>query len=235
MLRQPGFARLFGVRLAGQFGDGVFQAALAGAVLFDPQRQAHASDIASGFAVLLLPYSFIGPFAGVLLDRWWRQRVLTIANLLRAAAVIGIGIELAFGLHGQPLYASALVVISVNRFVLSALSVALPHVATGELLVTANAVSTTVGSIATTVGAAAAIGLRQPLGTSNGAYAAVAIVAVAPYLLAGLLGPPDSGAPTSARTSTSGPGAKRSGWCCAAWSPAAGTCWPAARPSTRSR
>jgi Major Facilitator Superfamily len=179
--------RLFGVRLAGQFGDGVFQAALAGAVLFDPQRQAHASDIASGFAVLLLPYSFIGPFAGVLLDRWWRQRVLTIANLLRAVAVIGIGVELALGLHGQPLYASALVVISVNRFVLSALSVALPHVATGELLVTANAVSTTVGSIATTVGAAAAIGLRQPLGTSSGAYAAVAIVAVAPYLLASLL------------------------------------------------
>ena len=29
-----------------------------------------------GFAVLLLPYSLVGPFAGVLLDRWSRQRVL---------------------------------------------------------------------------------------------------------------------------------------------------------------
>ena len=95
VLRQGGFRRLFGVRLAGQFGDGVFQAALAGAVLFDPQRSANAADIASGFAVLLLPYSLIGPFAGVLLDRWWRQRVLTYANLIRALAVIGIGIELA--------------------------------------------------------------------------------------------------------------------------------------------
>ena len=64
------------MRLAGQFGDGLFQAALAGAVLFDPEHQARAADIASGFAVLLLPYSLIGPFAGVLLDRWWRQRVL---------------------------------------------------------------------------------------------------------------------------------------------------------------
>ena len=36
-LAHPGFRRLFGVRLAGQFGDGVFQASLAGAVLFNPR------------------------------------------------------------------------------------------------------------------------------------------------------------------------------------------------------
>src|SRR6201999_1857898 len=69
LLRGPGFRRLLGVRLFAQFADGVFQASLAGAVLFNPERQAHASDIAAGFAVLLLPYSVIGPFAGVLLDR----------------------------------------------------------------------------------------------------------------------------------------------------------------------
>ena len=41
-----------------------------------PGAAAHPTDVAGGFAVLLLPYSLIGPFAGVLLDRWWRQRVL---------------------------------------------------------------------------------------------------------------------------------------------------------------
>ena len=51
------FRRLLAVRLAGQFGDGVFQASLAGAVLFNPERQASAADLAAGFAVLLLPYS----------------------------------------------------------------------------------------------------------------------------------------------------------------------------------
>ena len=181
---EPGFRRLFALRLAGQFGDGVFQAALAGAVLFDPEHSAKATDIASGFAVLLLPYSLIGPFAGVLLDRWWRQRVLQNANLIRAAAVIVIGAELGFGLHGQPLYASALVVISVNRFVLSALSVGLPHVVAAPLLVTANALSTTVGSVATTAGAALAIGIRAPLGSSNAVYAGIAIAATVPYLVA---------------------------------------------------
>ncbi|MFN2561280.1 MAG: hypothetical protein ABR571_08315 [Jatrophihabitans sp.] len=35
-LGEPGFRRLLAVRLTSQFGDGIFQASLAGAVLFDP-------------------------------------------------------------------------------------------------------------------------------------------------------------------------------------------------------
>ena len=89
VLRAPGFARLLAVRLTGQFGDGVFQASLAGTVLFNPERQASATDVAAGFAVLLLPYSLVGPFAGVLLDRWWRQRVLVLANVARRHASSG--------------------------------------------------------------------------------------------------------------------------------------------------
>src|SRR5882757_9287942 len=140
-LRRPDFRRLYSVRLLGQFGDGVFQASLAGAVLFNPEHQAHAADVAAGFAVVLLPYSLIGPFAGVLLDRWWRQRVLTLANLVRAVAVIGVAAEVAAGLAGVAFYASALVIISISRFVLSALSAALPRVVAEAELVTANAVS----------------------------------------------------------------------------------------------
>jgi MFS transporter len=174
------------VRLAGQFSDGVFQASLAGAVLFNPEHEARAADIAAGFAVLLLPYSLIGPFAGVLLDRWWRQRVLMVANLVRAVAVIGVGVEIAGGLRGQPLYVSALAVVSVNRFVLSALSAALPRVVDESVLVTANALSTTSGSIATTTGAAAALLLRIPLGGANPAYAGMAIASALPYLFASL-------------------------------------------------
>src|SRR3954453_18870975 len=99
-LRRPGFRRLLAVRLTGQFADGVFQASLAGAVLFNPERQAHAADIASSFAVLLVPYSLVGPFAGVLLDRWWRQRVLTRANVLRAAVIALVAAELTAGWQG---------------------------------------------------------------------------------------------------------------------------------------
>jgi len=47
-----------------QFGDGLFQAALAGAILFNPDRAAEPLAIAGAFAVLFLPYSVLGPFAG---------------------------------------------------------------------------------------------------------------------------------------------------------------------------
>jgi len=181
-LRRPDFRRLYSVRLLGQFGDGVFQASLAGAVLFNPEHQAHAADVAAGFAVVLLPYSFIGPFAGVLLDRWWRQRVLVISNILRAIGVAAVAGEIALGLHGQPFYASALVVVSVNRFFLSALSTGLPHVVEPRDLVTANALSTTSGAIATTLGGGAAIGVRGIIGGHSAEYAAIAVAAALPYL-----------------------------------------------------
>jgi MFS family permease len=181
---EPAFRRLLAVRLVGQFGDGVFQASLAGAVLFNPHHQARAADVAAGFAVLLLPYSLIGPFAGVLLDRWWRQRILVVANLLRAVLVVLVAAEIAGGFAGVGFYGSALVVISLSRFVNSALSAALPHVVGPDELVTANAISTTCGTIAATVGGAVAVGVRALAGGGDRAYAAVAAAALVPYLIA---------------------------------------------------
>ncbi|HEX4726375.1 MAG TPA: MFS transporter, partial [Jatrophihabitans sp.] len=106
LAHRPHFRWLLAVRLSGQFADGVFQASLAGTILFNPERSAHAGDIAAGFAVLLLPYSLLGPFAGVLLDRWSRQRVLVGANLVRALLVCAVAGEIAAGVHGKPFYLS---------------------------------------------------------------------------------------------------------------------------------
>jgi MFS family permease len=183
-LARPGFRRLLATRLAGQFGDGVFQASLAGTVLFNPERQAHAADVAAGFAVLLLPYSLVGPFAGVLIDRWWRQRVLVTANVIRAIGVLAVATEIAGGLGGIAFYASALVIVSISRFVLSALSAALPRMITGPELVTANALSATAGTIATALGGGSAIAVRALIGSSDAQYAAIAAAGLLPYLLA---------------------------------------------------
>ncbi|MEO7289002.1 MAG: MFS transporter [Jatrophihabitantaceae bacterium] len=185
LFRRRDFRRLLSVRSFGQFADGVFQASLAGTILFDPERAAHAGDIATGFAVLLLPYSILGPFAGVLLDRWSRQRVLLGANLIRALLVCLVAAEIAVGVHGQPFYLSALVVISVNRFILSALSASLPHVVTPEQLITANAVSVTVGAVVAAIGGGAAIGIRTLFGGGNASYALVALGGALGYALAG--------------------------------------------------
>ena len=161
VLRRPDFRRLYGTRLASQCADGIFQASLAGVVLFSPESAGDPADIAAGFAALLLPYSFVGPFAGVLLDRWRRQRVLVIANLVRCLLVALVAVEIAAGVGGTLFFATALMVTSVNRFFLAGLSAALPHVVPPTGLVTANALSTTSGSVAAVLGGGMALLLEN--------------------------------------------------------------------------
>ena len=88
LLRHPRLSRLLGVRWSGQATDGLFQSALASFVLFSPERQADALSAAIAFAVVLLPYSLVGPFVGTILDRVSRQRALLFANAARGINLI---------------------------------------------------------------------------------------------------------------------------------------------------
>jgi MFS family permease len=187
VLRRGDFRRLLATRLLSQFGDGVFQAALAGTVLFNPQRAADPVDIAAGFAVLLLPYSLVGPFAGVWLDRWSRRQVLLRANVVRATLVAVVAALILGGVEGAAFYTAGLAVFSVNRFVLSALSAGLPHTTDEPSLVSANAVSTTSGGVSTVAGGAAAILVLEGTGAGNAGYAAMALAAAVPYLAAAVV------------------------------------------------
>ena len=184
LLSRGDFRRLLGTRLLSQFGDGWFQAALAGTVLFNPQRAAEPLDVAAGFAILLLPYSVVGPFAGVWLDRWSRRQVLLRANLLRAGLVAAVAALVAADVAGVLFLAAGLAVFSVNRFVLAALSAALPHATDDRSLVPANALSTTAGAVATVVGGAAAVVLLSWVDPGNSAYATAALTSAVPYLAA---------------------------------------------------
>ncbi len=167
LLGTHGFSRLLASRFAAQWGDGVFQAGLGGAVLFNPERQANPMAIAAGLAVLLLPYSLVGPFAGALLDRWDRRRILIMANLLRGLPIVLVALAAGLGAAGPPLYLGALVVTGLSRFVLAGLSAGLPHVVPARHLVQANALAATVGSAFTVLGGVCAIGLRGLVGPGN--------------------------------------------------------------------
>src|ERR1700757_3375668 len=120
----PEFGRLLTVRIVSQFGDGLFNAGLAGAILFNPKRAATPWAIAESFAVLFLPYSLLGPFAGALLDRWDRRFVLVGANAARAVLIVGVGALLVLGSDNRAILAGALLVNGVSRFVTSGLSAA---------------------------------------------------------------------------------------------------------------
>ena len=184
LLARGDFRRLLATRLSAQFGDGVFQAALAGTVLFDPQRAADPLDVAVGFAVLLLPYSLVGPFAGVLLDRWSRRQVLVVSGVVRAVLVGVVAALVAGGVSGGPFYLAGLAVLSVSRFVLAALSAALPHTTDQRSLVSANALSTTSGAVSAVAGGGAAILLSHAVGRGDAGYAVLALCAAVPYLAA---------------------------------------------------
>lgn len=181
------FRRLFAVRLAGQFSDGLFQAALATFVLFSPERQASAAAIATAFAILYLPYSLIGPFTGVFLDRWSRRQVLVFGNLARSVIVVGVCILTAASHAGLDLGLLVLVALGVNRFVLAAVSAALPHTVPDDALVTANALTPTAGTLCAALGGLAGVVLRSALGGGDAGSVTVLGIAVLGFAGSGLL------------------------------------------------
>lgn len=179
LLRLADFRRLLTVRLLSQAADGVYQVALATYVVFSPEQQTSPAAIASAMAVLLLPYSLVGPFAGVLLDRWQRRQVFLYGNLLRALLACCTVLLLLVSVPDWLFYASALTVTAVNRFVLAGLSAALPRVVASEHLVMANSVSPTAGTLAATAGGGLAFLVRLVASDSD---AAVVLLGGALYL-----------------------------------------------------
>ncbi|MFJ5260651.1 MFS transporter [Streptomyces sp. NPDC088387] len=183
LLRFGDFRRLLAVRLLSQGADGVFQVGLATYVVFSPERQTSPTAIASAMAVLLLPYSLVGPFAGVLLDRWRRRQVFVHGNLLRAALATATAVLMISHVPDWLFYVSALCVTAVNRFILAGLSAALPRVVDSERLVMANSLSPTAGTLAATAGGGVAFAVRLLVADSD---AAVVLVGAALYLCGAL-------------------------------------------------
>lgn len=184
LLRLRDFRNLLAVRLLSQAADGVYQVALATYVVFSPEKQTSPAAIASAMAVLLLPYSVIGPFAGVLLDRWRRRQVFLYGNLLRAFLACGTGVLIVTHVPDWLFYASALSVTAVNRFVLAGLAASLPHVVDPAQLVTANSLSPTAGTLAAVAGGGLAFLVQLLASDSN---ALVVLLGAALYLCAALV------------------------------------------------
>lgn len=182
LLAERGFLRLYGVRVTSAAADGIFQAALASYVLFNPEKATTPAEAAAALAALALPYSLVGPFAGVFLDRWKRQRVLVAAQLVKTFLVVGVAVLVGSHRENVVFLAVTIGALSVNRFFLSALSAALPHVVPSPALVLANAVSTTSGTIATLIGAAIGGGLRIAVGADVTRLGAVVAMAGVGYL-----------------------------------------------------
>jgi len=166
-IRHPNARELLGVRIFGQAGDGLLQTALATFVLFSPQRESDPRKIAIAFGILLLPYSVIGPFVGVLIDRWSRRTILVRANLVRIVTMLAIASVIIGHSPNSLLAVLVLVSLGVNRFVQASLSASLPHVVKGEDLVPANALFPTLGTTAAALAAAFGIATQSVFSNSD--------------------------------------------------------------------
>jgi MFS family permease len=174
---------LFGTRLISQFSDGIFQFGVAGFAFFSPENQTTALEVAAGLAVLLLPYSVLGPFVGVFIDRWSRRQILVVAPVVRGLLLLVAAGLVAADVPDPAFYAAALGVLGVNRFFLAALGASLPHVVPAERLMAANAVTPTSGTVVTFIGAGVGFLLREVFGGND---AGVALLLVTSGLVFGL-------------------------------------------------
>ena len=162
LLRLRDFRRLLAVRLLSQ-----------GCRRRLPGRARHVRRLLPGEADLgrrrspppwlscCCPYSLIGPFAGVLLDRWRRRQVFLHGNLLRAAA--GRPHRRADACHASRTGCSTSPRCASRPSTASSWPGSrrrCPRVVDTERLVLANSLSPTAGTLAATVGGGLAFGVR---------------------------------------------------------------------------
>jgi MFS family permease len=181
--------KILTVRWTGQLTDGLFQSALASFVLFSPERAPNAVSAAVAFAVVLLPYSLIGPYVGTFLDRFSRQRIVRNANFLRAFNLLVIALLVSNGATGARLTLFVLFAFGINRLILAGLSAGLPLLVKKEELIAANALAVTGGTICVVIGGGLGIAVKNLIDKINGtdsADAVVILISAFGFLLAAL-------------------------------------------------
>jgi MFS family permease len=169
--------------------DGIFQSALASFILFSPERQANALGAALAFAVVLLPYSIIGPFVGTILDRVSRQRAIAFSNLSRAITLSIIALLLFQGHTGIEITVFVLIAFGVNRLILAGLSAGIPLMIESKSLISANALAVTGGSVWVVLGGGIGLGMRSLLDSvtnADSADAYIILLGAVGYLTAAL-------------------------------------------------
>jgi len=181
--------RILTIRWSGQLTDGLFQSALASFVLFSPERAPNAVSAALAFAVVLLPYSLIGPYVGTFLDRFSRQRIIRNCNYVRAVNLLIIAWLINNSSTGVILTLFVLFAFGVNRLILSGLSAGLPLLIKKEELIAANALAVTGGTVWVVIGGGIGIAIKNLLSKSadaDYADAIVVLVAAMGFLIAAL-------------------------------------------------
>jgi MFS transporter, DHA3 family, macrolide efflux protein len=130
----PAFSAMWLGQVISSLGDRIHQVAL----VFLVARGTNESPLALGlvFAAMTVPTLVVGPFAGALVDRWDRKKVMVGSDLARAG-IVGL-IPVVSGLNLGLVVVLVFMLAAVSSFFRPARSAALPQVVSEEDLLTAN-------------------------------------------------------------------------------------------------
>lgn len=129
----PSFRKLWLATLVSLFGDFLALYAIFSEMTFRMHASARAITLVTVF--FLLPLAFVGPVAGVFVDRWHPRRTMVVSDLARAVLAIG----LVFARAPWHIYVVFLALSTFSSFFTPARSVTLPQIVPLEGLMSANA------------------------------------------------------------------------------------------------
>jgi Na+/melibiose symporter-like transporter len=123
------------------------------AVLSLAMATTHSGAVVSGVMLSrAIPAVLVGPFAGVLLDRFDRRRIMIASDLTRAVVALGF-IAAIFYKQTWLLYVLSALLMVASPFFTSGRSAILPSIASEDELHSANSLTQTTGWVTLTVGA----------------------------------------------------------------------------------
>jgi len=168
------FAALMGVQFLVMAADGLVRGSIAKSIAFGGQEGFDITTVPSAdyllkvVLALYVPYTFLSPFIGVVIDRFERRRVLSISSLvtalltaaLAAAILIPLGSETSEGNVGATvgLVLAMLIMQACVRIMLAVRSAAMPSVLKGKDLLNGNGLSQAGGALFQVLGAGVAFG-----------------------------------------------------------------------------
>jgi Major Facilitator Superfamily len=158
---------LLGAQALAQGADGLAQAAMASVLVLDAFDDGTPMRILTLLIVTLIPYSAIGPFAGVFVDRWERGALMLWTNVTRAALLLSFPLWRSALPGDAGLYAAVLLLLGLGRLFLTTKSAVLPLLLPPDRLLRGNALSGGTGMVSALLGGAAGVLLVGALGLST--------------------------------------------------------------------
>jgi len=129
----PDFRKLWLAQMVSIFGDFLALYAVLSMMSFRMHASARAITLVTVF--FLLPMAFIGPLAGVFVDRWHPKRTMVVSDLVRAVLALG----LVWSSAPWHIYAVFFALSTFSSFFMPARSVVMPQIVPMEGLLSANA------------------------------------------------------------------------------------------------